>query len=769
MLKKKYINYDWYFKEKFEENDLKLHNLDNFIKVDIPHTNKEIPLNNFDQTITQTIGIYKKIINVKSLDNLIFVIFEGVGHYAKLYVNSKYASEHKCGYTRFETDITKYLSLGDNEIAVVVDSRESLNQPPFGFVIDYLCYGGIYRDVYLVERSKTYFTDYYFHYDKELFYFDYQVSNVCGNISLKLYDNDKLILSNKAKCGDFLKGKLKNIVLWDIDNPKLYNLVVEIKEGNHLLDKVEEAVGFRYTDFTKDGFYLNGKLLKIRGLNRHQSYPFVGYAMPKRQQESDAEMIRNILSCNAVRTSHYPQSPDFLKRCDEIGLLVFEEIPGWQHIGDDAWKAQAIKNTEDMIKRDRHHPSIILWGVRINESQDDHDFYVKTNEVAHKLDPYRKTGGVRCIQNSEFLEDVYTYNDFMCSNKIPTIHNKFDVTNRDNPYLITEYSGHMYPTKQFDNELRKTEVASIHERVIDKVNKTLGIAGSFGWCFADYNTHKDFGSGDMICYHGVTDIFRNIKYSSYPYMSFRKEPFLAVSSSLNIGDYNGGYLRVVGIFTNCERVEVYHNNELILTFVTNKEDISSRCFILSDFLGNVLVNDEGKSEKEAIEIKELLQKLLDLDGLIDDELLVKYGKEKINEVWKYYGKYIANWGSHPMPYTFIGYNDNTEVIRIIKGPEYLKEFKITTDTDVLHTENSYDVLKLTIETISNLDNRMNYAFDSFNIDVSKNLEVIGDNPVSLIGGVRSIYIRSRAHSGIGKIKISSKRMVNKELTIKIMK
>ena len=107
--------------------------------------------------------------------------------------------------------------------------------------------------------------------------------------------------------------------------------------------------------------------------------------MPKSMQENDADILKNELGVNAVRTSHYPQSHYFINRCDEIGLLVFTEMPGWQHIGDEEWKKQAVDNVADMVKQYRNHASIILWGVRINESVDDHDFYERTNAVAHAL------------------------------------------------------------------------------------------------------------------------------------------------------------------------------------------------------------------------------------------------------------------------------------------------------------------------------------------------------------------------------------------------
>ena len=115
--------------------------------------------------------------------------------------------------------------------------------------------------------------------------------------------------------------------------------------------------------------------------------------MPARGQRLDADILKRKLGCNAVRTSHYPQSQDFIDRCDELGLLVFTEIPGWQHIGDEAWKNQAMENVREMVTQYRNHPSIFMWGVRINESADDDEFYERTNAIARSLDPSRPTGG----------------------------------------------------------------------------------------------------------------------------------------------------------------------------------------------------------------------------------------------------------------------------------------------------------------------------------------------------------------------------------------
>src|SRR5690606_1515296 len=193
---------------------------------------------------------------------------------------------------------------------------------------------------------------------------------------------------------------LDGIALWDIDDPVLYRLALTL-ESPHGTDEAAFRFGFRSAEFTTEGFKLNGKLLKLRGLNRHQSFPYIGYALGKSAQERDAEILKRELKLNMVRTSHYPQSHYFLDRCDELGLLVFEEIPGWQHSGGESWTDGSVENVRSMITRDWNHPTVVIWGVRISGSQDDHDLCLRTNVLARELDTTRPTGGVRFIPDSE--------------------------------------------------------------------------------------------------------------------------------------------------------------------------------------------------------------------------------------------------------------------------------------------------------------------------------------------------------------------------------
>ena len=326
------------------------------------------------------------------------------------------------------------------------------------------------------------------------------------------------------------------------------------------------------------------------GLDRHQSFPYSGYGLGRAAQEKDAEILKHELRVNIVRTSHYPQSPWFLDHCDRIGLLVLEEIPGWQHIGGAKWKAESVENVRRMVTRDWNHPSIITWGVRINESRDDHDFYAATNAMAHSLDTTRPTCGVRNFPESEFLEDIYTMNDFIDGDykelggnrpKVP-LRTPREVTglDRDVPYLVTEFGGHTYPTKTYDQEQRQAQHVT---RYLDVINAAYGndnIAGSIGWCAFDYNTHMDFGSGDRICHHGVMDMFREPKFASYVYTSQSDPNAGAVLEPVTFwarGERNVGGVLPLIILTNCDEVRIPLRRQAFQAVQARYRDLSAPC------------------------------------------------------------------------------------------------------------------------------------------------------------------------------------------------
>jgi beta-galactosidase len=553
--------------------------------VRLPHSAVELPYNYFDETSYQKPFTYQKRFDWRPEfeSQEVSVVFDAAMADSVVWLNGVEIIAHKDGYTPFEARLTPHLKRGENLLTVKIDGSENPAIPPFGGQIDYLCYAGIYRDVWLKVASPVSIANVKIDTPDALA----DSKSVTAKVFIRNPANKsfagKLSASIRARGGaEIATGSvdlagdtatvafdgLTGIELWDIANPALYTLSLKL-ETEHGTDVLAQRFGFRTAQFTPDGFLLNGKPLKLRGLNRHQAWPHTGYAMGRRAQEKDADILKNELACNVVRTSHYPQSKYFIDRCDEIGLLVFEEIPGWQHIGDEAWQAESIENVRRMIERDWNHPSIIIWGVRINESQDNHDFYAETNRLARELDPTRQTGGVRFITNSELLEDVYTMNDFVLGNEELPGNNRGRVVLRDRvettgitrpiPYMITEYNGHMYPTKRFDQEQRQAEHVTRHLLILDHVAGDSNISGSTGWCFADYNTHKDFGSGDRICYHGVMDMYRIPKFAGYAYASQGEPENNVVLQPVTYwarGERNiGGVLPLI-ILTNCDYVEV---------------------------------------------------------------------------------------------------------------------------------------------------------------------------------------------------------------------
>lgn len=594
------INNNWYYQQSYRDGMEKSPDLEGFKKVNLPHANIELPYNYFDERLYQIISCYKYPISIprEYRGQRIMLHFEGVMAYAKVYLNGVFVGEHKGGYTPFDIRIDQAFDfeLNPNMLTVVVDSSELPDIPPFGGQIDYLTYGGIYREVSLgiydevslrnikvetdrvLEAEKSALVKVYLDNPQRVQgkgEFRIEIADESGvKIRAESFHRD---IEGSGEAYEFRLKGLKDVQLWDVDHPHLYQVKVEFKLKEYS-DAHTVRFGFRTAEFRPDGFYLNGTKLKLRGLDRHQSYPYVGYAMPKRVQEKDAFILKNELHLNIVRTSHYPQSRHFLNQCDALGLLVLEEIPGWQHIGGPEWKEIAKQNVVEMIERDWNHPAIVLWGVRINESRDDDEFYTATNRIAHELDSTRQTGGIRCITHSHLLEDVYTFNDFIHDGVKKPLRYQKEVTGLDHPvpYLVTEYNGHMYPTKRFDQEERQMEHSLRHLRVQNAAGLDDSISGAIGWCAFDYNTHKDFGSGDRICYHGVMDMFRLPKFAAYVYksqVSPEVEQVLEPVTFWARGERSIGGVIPLIIFTNCDYIEFqYGNSPKIYKVYPRKEE-----------------------------------------------------------------------------------------------------------------------------------------------------------------------------------------------------
>ena len=537
--------------------------------VRLPHTVKEVPLHAVDEKAYQAVSGYRKRFTLPA-GKRFFLQLDGAAHIATVYVNGREIGRHNTGYTAYRVEITDAVRPGENLVAVKLDSTENPATPPFGFVIDYLTYGGLYRPAWLDAKGEDYISD-VFVYTPDLHTaavqvtLDQKTAGAGNAVDVRILDAaGHAVAQGQGAAGGEIRLDVPGAQAWDLDHPTLYTCEVTLRDA----DVKTVVFGFRTAEFKADAFYLNGKKTYLRGLNRHQSYPYTGYAVSDSLQVEDARILKEELGCTAVRTSHYPQSHAFIDACDRMGLLVFTEIPGWQHIGDESWKLQAVENTKEMVLQYRNHPSIVLWGVRINESLDDDEFYARTNAAAHALDPSRQTSGVRYLQKSSLLEDVYAFNDFSHTGNNPGALPKAQVTpDRSKGFLISENNGHMFPTKSFDNWARLQEHALRHARVHNDALQDGEHAGCFSWCMFDYPTHKDFGSGDRICYHGVMDAFRNPKPAAAFYASQQDEkPVLEVTSSMDIGDYPASVIGDVWLLTNADRVDLYKNDRFVASF-----------------------------------------------------------------------------------------------------------------------------------------------------------------------------------------------------------
>ena len=758
------FNNDWLFTSDYDAG------FDNAETVRIPHTVREIPYNYIDCQDYQMLCGYKKSFFVPEdwQGKRILLRFDGAAHDATVYCNSKLAAHHACGYTAFTADLTEFLKFGqENTVTVRLDTRENLNIPPFGFVIDYLCYGGLYRDVELEVRNSTYIKNVLI---ENTGLRDISVSidtsgkPKANKLVTEVIDADGKVAASAM--GAKFKLTVPDGKLWSPDNPYLYTLKAKIVDGDTVLDEKSYRFGLRTAKFENDGFYLNGKKMKLRGLNRHQSFAYTGYAMPKSMQRLDADILKNELGVNAVRTSHYPQSQHFIDRCDELGLLVFTEIPGWQHIGNDAWKDQAVENTREMVMQYMHHPSIILWGVRINESQDDDVLYKRTNAVAHELDRSRQTSGVRYIEKSSLLEDVYAFNDFSHSGNNAGLKAKNSVTsNKRRPYLVSECNGHMFPTKAFDDERHRLSHALRHAKVLDAMYAADDICGIFPWCMFDYNTHKDFGSGDGVCYHGVMDMFRNPKLAAAVYASQSEEnPCCVVSSSMDIGEHPAGDIGSVYVFTNADSVRLFKNGLLVKEFYPDSESFPALPHppvVIDDFIGDLLETQESFDAKTAEQLKECLYAVAKYGtSALPPKYLLKLGKLMLLKGLKFsdgvelYGKYVSNWGGEATEWRFDAVKNGEVVKSVIKKPGQKAHIEVEVSSTELYDGDTYDVAAVRIYARDELGNSAVYYQEPVILSCSDGLEIIGPHVISLKGGCGGTYVKTTGTAGNAELMIN---------------
>ena len=729
--------------------------------VRLPHTVKEVPLHYVDHNSYQMLcGYRRKLELAKELvGKRIFIQFDGAAHIATVYLNGQELAKHNTGYTAFRVEITAAANLGgENLLAVKLDTTENPITPPFGGVVDYLTFGGLYREVWLDIREESFLQDLYITTPTlTRMHIAATVENGegCTCVAELLDESGNVVLTQTG--GTELTLDYPDARPWSQEDPYRYACRVSLLRDGQVLDVQEVKTGFRTLGFARDGFFLNGKKTFLRGLNRHQCWPYIGYAAPESLQREDARILKEELGCVIVRTSHYPQSHYFIDECDRLGLLVFTEIPGWQHIGDEKWQDQAVENVREMVLQYRNHPSIIFWGVRINESQDCDEFYRRTNAVAQELDPYRPTTGVRNFPKSHLLEDVYAFNDFTHTGGNKGVQPKKLVTpDMGKPLLVTEHNGHMFPTKPFDTWERRQEHALRHARVQEAAAAAGKHIGCIGWCMFDYAPHKDFGSGDRICYHGVLDSFRNPKLAAALYASQADNlPVLAIGSTMDIGDYPAGNIGHVYAFTNADEVKLYKNGLYVSRLARGEWlGLPHGPMLLTDTIGKLLETQEGFSKKKAALIKGALLSAAKhgLSGMPLKDMLrmgyamIRYGL-KLSDGVALYGKYVGNWGGEATAWRFDAIKDKKVVASVTCCPNTELRMEVTPSSLLLHEDNTYDMAAIRIRITDGNGITASYAQLPIRLEIQGAAELAGPDVVTAEGGMCGTYIRTTGETG----------------------
>ena len=565
-----------------------------FSSITLPHCVAKLSWENWDPAAWQDLWIYRRHFSLPpELKGLrVFLRFDGVMVGATPTINGQELSRHLGGYLPFEYELTQWLK-NENTLNVTVDSRWS-NAPPEGSPVgakrvDYLEAGGIYRSAWLKAVPQIFIRD--------LFVKPVQVLDPSRRIEILCTVDASLIPSKSVQIEAQLEDgarvvakasetvhldkigpssltitlpNLGNVTLWDVDRPHLYSIVARLLVDGRPVHDYRVRTGVRDARFELEGFFLNGRRLQLFGLNRHEIYPYVGGAMPPRVLRRDAEMLRRELNSNIVRCSHYPQSEAFLNACDEVGLMVWEETPGWGYLGDEAWKELLVRDVGDMIVRDRNHPAIVIWGVRANESANDVTLYRRTTELAKSLDDSRPDSGSMTSESrkdwqANWHEDVFAFDDYHAQ---PDGSVGIEEPVPGVPYMLAEAVGQFDYTSGKGFAIRYRRAGDVglqqvqalrHAEAHSRAGANPRICGVIAWCAFDYASLVN--SYNTVKTPGIADIFRIPKLGASFYQAQcdpKVGPVIQPSFYWDFGPHTPlGPGRQAAIFSNCDRLELF--------------------------------------------------------------------------------------------------------------------------------------------------------------------------------------------------------------------
>ena len=568
----------------------------------LPHTPRIEPLVVNDQW--QGICWYRKYFSVDSSyrNKKIFLEFEGAMQIADVWINAAHQTTHYGGYLPFTIDITDAVDFGHkNVIAVRLDNRDNTEIPPGKplHLLDFCMYGGIYRNVKMHIIDPLHISDAVYTNQEGGGGVFIRYENVSAEQATLLIQTHIVNASSKIRSfqivselldkqssnqgtvthGDQLLAgtnryilqtmTLKNPALWNPEHPDLYTVRSKIIENGRICDSLDTRIGIRSISFSADGFLINGEKMFLRGANRHQEYPYIGYALSDNAQKRDAINIKKA-GFDFVRLSHYPQSPAFMDACDELGIAVMDCIPGWQFMGDGRFRELCFQNCRDMIRRDRNHPCVVLWEVSLNETRMDEAFLNETHTIAHMEYP-----GSQCY-SCGWIDRVYDV--FIQARQHGGCHGYH---HGDKACLVSEYGDWEYyaqnagfdqpgfrdlePEARNSRQLRSAGEKRLLQQTMNfqeahNDNLSTPAVGDGLWVMFDYNR----GYADNIEASGTMDIFRLPKFSTYFYRSQRspEDPFSA--PMVHIASYwSTQSSQSVKVFSNCDEVRLSLNGKEI--------------------------------------------------------------------------------------------------------------------------------------------------------------------------------------------------------------
>ncbi len=620
------INNDWLYIENNTNSLDDALEQTKWISIDLPHTWNALDATDVIPGYRRSASWYKKELHVETLiiGQNYSLYFEGVNIESEIYVNGKKVGGHIGGYIGFEVDITSVIKKGKNEVLVRADNSYNPEVIP-SQKSDFFIFGGITRDVWLEEKPTQHLTNLKITTPKvseknASLYATVNIRNAKNSSETKikaiLTDTDgntvlEDIFDVNKSVSEINFKNIKNPNLWDTENPNLYTLHVSLLNNDKIQDEISEHVGFRWFEFKDHGaFYLNGKRLLLRGTHRHEEHAGVGAAMSNELHRKDMELIKE-MGANFVRLAHYPQDPEIYKACDELGLLVWDELPWCRGgLGGDVWQTNTKNMLREIISQNYNHPSIIIWSLgneiywlpdfeNGNNTEKINTFLSELNTISHTMDPSRKTA-IRKYYEGANIVDVFSPSIWSgwYSGSYKSYQKALDTYKPQyKSFLHAEYGGSSHVGRHTENPITgegvinsdgweeaivQTKVANIAQigdwsenYIVDLFDWHLRISesdssfvGNAQWAFKDFGTPlRPENDIPYMNQKGLVDRSGKPKDAFYVFKSYwAKEPFAYIEShSWTERQGPEGLVKEINVFSNCKEVTLYHNGKSLGT------------------------------------------------------------------------------------------------------------------------------------------------------------------------------------------------------------